>query len=795
MKLCARLSASLALIIGGLVAQSVYAAPPADRPVTIEQLLQQPRYRAVDFSPDGAWLAVESGSRTRSREIRLVDQASGRTIPLDHDERDARIAGWSPDGRYLAYAVDSGEPLMETLWIWDRQTGRSRAIEGAFIRGWRVRWFSDSRRLVAVAWPEGEKPMVASDGAATDAAGPQLRSNAFQPPFTRSPTTGASLHVFRANLPASASVQGNRAAMTPGAVHRCNEGQVGRCDIAVFHVEEGRIQRIARNVAAGYFHAPAPDGSAVAYAAFAGRDIRGTQENLYDLHLVDLASREDRILVPGAAVSGSSTFSWSPDGRFIAFPAARASEGNRVKEPLASIAIAPVAGPAPVLLELPDGQAVTGTESILWSADSSTVYAVGIDGGIWAARRDGRGARQVAAVDGVRLQHVVTPNEQDFVTSGQLWVTGGEPGAGSGLFAINAAGSARALIDPARGRLDTLDIDARYRRIVYAAGQGQTPQRLHSWSAGPPVRLPQDEPLAEVRFGQAQTINWRNAEGQELAGALLLPPTYRPGQRLPLVVWVYGGKMGSEAVDLFGFAGSGDPMANMQLLATRGYAVLFPDAPQRVGQPLADLVANVIPGVDALVAQGIADPTRVAAMGHSYGGYSVLALLTHSDRFRAAVITSPGHPDLLAMTLRLNDNGNSGERWTESGQGLMGVHYWQDPDLYRRNSPIHFFDRIRAPLLIGQGALDTIGPDGANATFVALRRLGQPVEYRVYEGEGHSLYRPASIIDFWNRRLEFLAEHLDIARDEMGRVILDRSNVRSLRSAGLGPSGEAGRSE
>jgi dipeptidyl aminopeptidase/acylaminoacyl peptidase len=127
----------------------------------------------------------------------------------------------------------------------------------------------------------------------------------------------------------------------------------------------------------------------------------------------------------------------------------------------------------------------------------------------------------------------------------------------------------------------------------------------------------------------------------------MLPAGYAEGTKYPLVVWVYGGGFGSNDVNRFGFWGSNAAM-NMQALATRGYAVFAPDAPLRVGTPMRDLADTVMPGVNRLIELGIADPDRLAVMGQSYGSYSVLALVTQTTRFKAAVITAwsrrhPGH--------------------------------------------------------------------------------------------------------------------------------------------------------
>ena len=76
---------------------------------------------------------------------------------------------------------------------------------------------------------------------------------------------------------------------------------------------------------------------------------------------------------------------------------------------------------------------------------------------------------------------------------------------------------------------------------------------------------------------------------------------------------------------------------NPQMLATRGYAVLFPHSPQQAGTPMAEVLKTVVPGVNKLVEMGIRGPNRLGVMGFSNGGYSTLALIVQTARFKAAI--------------------------------------------------------------------------------------------------------------------------------------------------------------
>ncbi len=238
----------------------------------------------------------------------------------------------------------------------------------------------------------------------------------------------------------------------------------------------------------------------------------------------------------------------------------------------------------------------------------------------------------------------------------------------------------------------------------------------------------------KYKTGAAQLIDWSSDDGERLQGVLLLPADYQEGKRYPLIVYVYGGVSLSNNLDRFGL-GYGGPF-NMQLLATRGYAILLPNAPQHLGTPMLDLAKTVLPGVSKVIEMGIADPARLGVMGHSYGGYSTLALIVQTNRFKAAVMAD-GYGDLIGSYGQMAKDGSAyGIGIQEHAQGLMGGSPWQYRDRYLQNSPIFYLDRLETPLLIVHGGSDTtVAPFLGDQIFVGLRRLGKEVEYAKYEGE------------------------------------------------------------
>jgi dipeptidyl aminopeptidase/acylaminoacyl peptidase len=171
-----------------------------------------------------------------------------------------------------------------------------------------------------------------------------------------------------------------------------------------------------------------------------------------------------------------------------------------------------------------------------------------------------------------------------------------------------------------RGLDETLTTDAQGAVIAYTAEDAQHPAEI--WVADSSFeqrrQLTHVNPeLDRYRFGASRLIAWRSVDGVPLRGGLLLPSDCQPGRRYPLVVKVYGGLVGSEDVNRFGLYGDG--VDNLQVFATRGYAVLVPDIPLGIGTPMADLLKTVMPGVDRVIELRIADPARLGIMGHSFG--------------------------------------------------------------------------------------------------------------------------------------------------------------------------------
>ena len=177
---------------------------------------------------------------------------------------------------------------------------------------------------------------------------------------------------------------------------------------------------------------------------------------------------------------------------------------------------------------------------------------------------------------------------------------------------------------------------------------------------------------------------------------------------------------------------------------------------ENTGKTMQDDISD---GVNWMVQQGIADPKRVAIYGGSYGGYAALAGVTFTpDKFACAVdIVGPSSIRTLISTIP--------PYWkpmlAQFAVRVGDINDPKDAELVKNASPLFKADKIKRPLLIGQGANDPRVKQSESEQIVdAIIKNGGNVTYVVYPDEGHGFARPENRIDFNARAEAFLGSNL-----------------------------------
>ena len=267
-------------------------------------------------------------------------------------------------------------------------------------------------------------------------------------------------------------------------------------------------------------------------------------------------------------------------------------------------------------------------------------------------------------------------------------------------------------------------------------------------------KLPRQD-LAEMR-----SVTYASSDGLEIPAYLTLPKGVA-AKNLPALVIPHGGPWGR---DVWGY----NPLA--QFFANRGYAVLMPNFRGSTGYGRKFLDAgnlewgrrmqdDVTWGVKYMVAQGIANPKRVGILGGSYGGYATLAGVTFTPDLYAAAVDIVGPSNLITLLDSIPPYWEPVRKLFYERMGNPNTP--QGKALLEAESPIHYADKIRTPLLVAQGANDPrVNRREAEQIVVALRDRGFPVEYILAPDEGHGFQRPVNNLALFMEAEAFLAEHL-----------------------------------
>ena len=466
--------------------------------------------------------------------------------------------------------------------------------------------------------------------------------------------------------------------------------------------------------------------------------------------------RPVKVLTPGETSVGNvgepGRFDWSPDGRSIVFthqPTPYVDDWPRSDLSIIDVETAAVralvsSGASesnPVFS--PDGRSVA-----LVVSDDPPSWAFAAR--IAVVSRDGGTPRVLAPT------HDERPDLLGWSADGRRVIFTETRGITNRVSAAPVDGGAIVDLTPADTMVDQPALDASRTRLGFAS---QAPDRApEAWVSKlapfAPVRVSRAQELPAAALPRTEVATWTSPDGQPIEGLLTYPAGYAPGARVPLLVVIHGGPAG---VFVRSFTGGVSPYP-VAIFASRGYAVLRCNVRGSSGYGRAFRQANqkdwgggdyqdILSGVDALVAKGLADPDRLGVMGWSYGGYMTSWIITQTQRFKAASVGA-GVTNLMSF---------AGTADIPSFiPDYFGGEFWDDLEPWRKRSAMFHVKGAKTPTLIQHGEADLRVPVSQGyELYNALKRLGVPTRMVVYPRQPHGIQEPRLQLDAMNRNLEW----------------------------------------
>ncbi len=266
------------------------------------------------------------------------------------------------------------------------------------------------------------------------------------------------------------------------------------------------------------------------------------------------------------------------------------------------------------------------------------------------------------------------------------------------------------------------------------------------------------DPAPQLTGIKKQLVKYTREDGVELSGTLYLPPGYKKGERLPLVVWAYPREYGSRRIagQIRGsqyrftfFRG-----ISQLFFITQGYALLDSAQMPVVGDPetmndtfVQQIVSSAKAAIDKLDSMGIIDPKRVGVGGHSYGAFMTANLLAHCDLFAAGIARSG------AYNRTLTPFGFQSERRT----------FWQAPQIYFKVSPFMHAHKINEPILLIHGEADNNSgtfPIQSRRLFHAIKGHGATARLVMLPNESHGYRAKESVLHVLAEMFEWLDKYV-----------------------------------
>jgi dipeptidyl aminopeptidase/acylaminoacyl peptidase len=497
----------------------------------------------------------------------------------------------------------------------------------------------------------------------------------------------------------------------------------------------------------------------------------------YQVWVADTRTGEARRLTHEVTSCGS--LSWAPDGTQIAFVCNR-SEDPDLNPNLEDIWLVPAEGGHLQRVEAPPGP----KSGLVFSPDGTRIAYIGHTQveDIWGVTNDhlwiadlGTGtARDITEGFDRSLGNLTLSDMRDVgggsrpawtPDSNRLLFLASDRGS-TVLYSISAEGGEPTALRGERADITGFSLSADGKRIAWCEGTATQPHEVFVGTLGSGAIQHPDvitrfnaDWLAEVHIQAPEELTCLSPDGNEVHGWILHPPGFDPTRKYPLVLEIHGGPHAQYGWVFF---------HEFQLLAAQGCVVLYTNPRGSKGYGEAHTAAikgawggadytDLMAAVDTLLARGYIDETRMGVMGGSYGGYMTNWVVSHTDRFRAA-ITDRSVVNLHSMA------GTCDFPLLPGGDYFRG-NTWAEPQHLWERSPLKYAGNIHTPLLILHSEGDLRCPiEQAEQLFTALKvqkKEAVLVRYPLESSHGLSrsgppdlrAHRLQQIVDWWKKHL------------------------------------------
>ncbi len=672
---------------------------------TIDQILKTQRLMGTVISPDGKYVFYQIGYTSqgypaRTMEFYTVSSDGMNTFRLSINTS-ATSYHWSPDSKHISY-LDKGndDEGVRQVWSVSPDGGKPRQITFGESNISQYGWSPDGTHLYYITYepPSGE-----------EIAYKEKWGEVISPEEKKWPRRGILWVKELSKRSAVRLTDGNYMPSSPSwspdgkSIAFLSSGEDGQVpELYIINIEGNEKPKLVTDTGIGIrYFSWSPDGKGIAYIVarqnipeyinYFRPDPPLAPAHIYFYNVDSLSSRQ----VTSTDYPELTSFTWSRDGKklvFIAQPPETRDVTIRRRYILSQMYVISVSdGSVKAIAEGTDYY--LGGTGITWSGDNSE---------IWFVNGDKIGSNVFAVdVSTGKVRHVTRGNDCFQSVS------------------YNKDFTATSFIRH----------NVNMKPDIYLSG-------LPEWN---PRRITDINPwVDDFANPQGEVITYRS-EGRDIEALLIKPPDFDPGKKYPLILVIHGGpawyKLNEWLPDW--------EQSPIHAYSAEGFVLLFPNVRGSANYGIDfrkdnhhDLgrgdFRDAMRGVDYLLDKGYIDEDKMGVCGWSYGGFLTPAIITQTDRFKAAQFGA-GLPSLEAMYGRL---------YTVEGlvHGSFDARPWENGMVHLQYSPLYYTNKVKTPTLIQHGEEDPRCPVAEAILFYkALKYYGVPTVLEIYPEMGHSI--------------------------------------------------------